>query len=179
MHKQTRRLLFRSLYVKRGRLIVGCSFATLPIAKSAQMLPWYRPGLTKLWHACPKWHAERFPWHAELTAVPLVFISLVRSGSIYSEEYVYNTHVSDVVGIVYKLMLLPNKSASETFLHKSVAVRSVDWIFITGASAWRCRAEYVALDKMFYNLFKQEVVAVPVTSHIFLSHSSRMLLLEI
>jgi len=45
----------------------------------------------------------------------------------------------------------------ETFLHKSGAVRKVDWIFITGAPAWRWLGEYVTLDKTFYNLlFKQE-----------------------
>ena len=29
------------------------------------------PGLTNLWHVCPKWHLERFPWHATSTAVPI------------------------------------------------------------------------------------------------------------
>jgi hypothetical protein len=44
------------------------------------------------------------------------------------------THTSDCVGIVCELLLLPNNTASDTFLHKSGAVRSVDWIFIIGAS---------------------------------------------
>jgi len=42
-----------------------------------------------------------------------------------------------------ELPLLPNKIASETFLHKSGAVRSVDWIFSNGAPAWRWLGEYV------------------------------------
>ena len=70
MPKQTIRLFFRRLYVKGGKVRVGCSFAMLPIAKSAQMLPWSRPGLTNLWHA------ERFPGHAEFTAVPIFFLFL-------------------------------------------------------------------------------------------------------
>ena len=70
---------------------------------------------------------------------------------------------------------------SATFLHKSGAVRSVDWIFIIGAPAWRWLGEYVTLDKTFYNLiFKQEAVAAPVTAKFSsLSHSSRRPLLEI
>ena len=46
-------------------------------------------------------------------------------------------HISDCVETVYELPLLPNSTAGETFLHKSGAVRRVDWIFITGAPAWR------------------------------------------
>ena len=41
------------------------------------------------------------------------------------------------VQIVYELLLQSNDTASETFLHKSGTVRSVDWIFIIGAPAWR------------------------------------------
>jgi len=32
---------------------------------------------------------------------------------------------------------LPNNTASETFLNKFGVVGSVDWIFLTGAPAWR------------------------------------------
>ena len=85
---KTNQTFFRRLYVKRGKLSVGCSFAMLPVAKSAQMLPWYRLGLTNLRHACPQWHAERFPWHAEFTVVPLFLISLPRPVTICCEEYV-------------------------------------------------------------------------------------------
>jgi len=35
-------------------------------------------------------------------------------------------HISDCVEIVCELLLLPNNTTSETFLHKSGAVRSVD-----------------------------------------------------
>jgi len=38
------------------------------------------------------------------------------------------THIPDCVETVYELPLLPNNATSEIFLHKSEAVRSVDWI---------------------------------------------------
>lgn len=45
---------------------------------------------------------------------------------------------------------------------------SVDRIFITGPLAWRWLGKYVTLDRTFYRLiFKQEVVAAPVTSNLF------------
>ena len=37
-------------------------------------------------------------------------------------------HISDCLDIVYELPLLPNNTASEIFLRKSGAVRSVEWI---------------------------------------------------
>jgi hypothetical protein len=43
--------------------------------------------------------------------------------------------ISDRVQTVYELPLPPNNTASETFLHKSGAVQSVDWIFIIGVPA--------------------------------------------
>ena len=41
-------------------------------------------------------------------------------------------HTSDCVQTVYELPLLPNNTVSQTRLHKSVAVRNVDRMFITG-----------------------------------------------
>ena len=35
---------------------------------------------------------------------------------------------------VYELSLLANNTASETFIYKLVAVRSVDWLFIVGGA---------------------------------------------
>ena len=46
-------------------------------------------------------------------------------------------HIPECVEIVYELTLLPNNNANETLLQKSVALRSVDWIFIIGVPAWR------------------------------------------
>ena len=50
--------------------------------------------------------------------------------------YIYtHAHISDCEDNVYELPLLPNNTVSETFLHKSGAVGSVDWTSITGTSA--------------------------------------------
>ena len=66
----------------------------------------------------------------------------------YQRLYIVNnmciyTDISDCVETVYELPLLPNNNtASETFLHKSGAVRSVDWIFIIGPSLIFFSSEY-------------------------------------
>jgi hypothetical protein len=74
------------------------------------------------------------------------------SVSILWRTCVY-THISDCVQIVYELPLLSYKTASETLLHKSGAVRSVDWRFIIGAPAWWWLGEYVTLEKSFTIFF--------------------------
>ena len=45
-------------------------------------------------------------------------------------------YASDWIEAVYLLPLLPISAASEAPLHKLGAVRSVDWIFITGKADW-------------------------------------------
>jgi hypothetical protein len=45
--------------------------------------------------------------------------------------------MSDYIEILYESLLLSNNMAIETFLHKSGAVRSADWVLIIGATAWR------------------------------------------
>jgi hypothetical protein len=82
---------------------------------------------------------------------------------------------------VYELPFLSNNRASEKCLHKSGAMRSVNWIRITGGTAWRRLVEYVAQDKTFYGLLsKQEVITALVTSTYFSSpQSSRKSSLEI
>jgi hypothetical protein len=91
-------------------------------------------------------------------------ISFARPASLYCDEHVH-IYISECLEILYELPLLPNNTAGETFLHKSGAVRSVDWIFNTGVPAWRWLGEYLTLDKTSYSLLlKQEVVAAPVTS---------------
>ena len=52
----------------------------------------------------------------------------------------------------YALPLLPNNTASGTFLHKSEVVGSVDWIFITGAPAWRWLGEYIGQNVLLPSL---------------------------
>ena len=113
-----------------------------------------------------------------LLASVFLFISLDQRLCILKNICTY-THIClrrDCVWITVAII-----TVSETFWHKSVAVWSVDWIFVIGAPAWPWPDQYVTLDKTFYTLlFKPEVVAAPVTS-IFssLSHSSRRPLLEI
>jgi hypothetical protein len=50
-------------------------------------------------------------------------------------------HICDCVQVVCELPVLPGKTASAIFLHKSGAVRSVDWMFIIGLPAWRWLGE--------------------------------------
>ena len=58
---------------------------------------------------------------------------------------------------MYELPLLPNNTASETFLHKSGAVRKVDWIFITGGPDLVGNRRVRDIGKKFYNrLFEQK-----------------------
>jgi len=60
-----------------------------------------------------------------------------------------------------------NQTTAVKHLHTAVAVRSVDWIFIVGAPAWRSLDEYVTLGRKFYNLLlKQETVAAHISCHI-------------
>jgi hypothetical protein len=84
-------------------------------------------------------------------AVPILF-PFARLASFYYEELVcvcvcvcvcarVYIFISDGVEIVYKLQFLPSNIASETLLHKPGALRSVDWVFIIGAPAWRLRGE--------------------------------------
>ena len=63
------------------------------------------------------------------------------------------TYIDICVRTVYELPLPPNNTASETFLHKSGAVWSVDWVFIIGALAWLWKGKYVRLDRTFFFMF--------------------------
>jgi hypothetical protein len=52
----------------------------------------HRLRLASLWHACPKWHARRFSWHAEFTAVPTLFpinLTILQRICTYVCMYVY------------------------------------------------------------------------------------------
>ena len=115
---------------------------------------------------------------------------IAKNMCIYTYIYIYiymhththtHTHISDCLEILYELPLLPNNTASETLLHKSGAVRSVDWMFIIGAPAWRRLGEYITLGKTFYNLLvkPQAVAALVISTFSSLSHFSRRPLLEI
>jgi len=62
--------------------------------------------------------------------------------------------------------LLPNNTASGTFLHKSVRCEVfTGYLSLGRRSGGDWTNEYVTLDRTFYNLiFKEEVVAAPVTA---------------
>jgi len=109
------------------------------------------PGLTNLWHAYPERRAASLTWYAAFSAA-LIHYFFTRPASKYREELCIYTHIPDCVETLYDLPLLSNNATSQKFLHKSEAVRSVDWIFIAGSSAWRWLGEYVTLDRTFYSL---------------------------
>ena len=79
----------------------------------------------------------------------LFYLGCPTSVSIFWRICIYLRNC-DSVQIVYQVQLLTNNTACESFLHKSGALRSVDWIFITRAAAWPWLGHYVTLDNMFY-----------------------------
>ena len=97
-------------------------------------------GVLNLWHACTNWHAERFlgVLHSLLCHFPFLLLlpdqrlCIVKNVCVCVCMY---THIC--VETACELQLLPNNTASETFLRKSVAVRGVDRIFINGPPVWR------------------------------------------
>ena len=61
-----------------------------------------------------------------------IYIYIYTHTHTHTHTYIY---IYIWVEIAYALLLVPNSTASETFLHKSGAVRSVDWLVIIGAPA--------------------------------------------
>jgi len=74
-----RRWMNRLLAMENHGAAVSCIKAILQ-----QLKVHYRRGLTNVWHACPKWHAEVFPWHAVYIALRF-FISFARTTPLYCE----------------------------------------------------------------------------------------------
>ena len=76
-----------------------------------------------------------------------LFVSFAWPSSLHCEHVIY-THIwlrTDCIWIT----VATKWNWGETFLYKSGAVRSVDWIFNTGVPDWRWRDEYVTLDITF------------------------------
>ena len=150
----------------------------MPFSSSISNSVWQsesEAGLTNLWHACPKQHADRWPWNATFTAGPglFYFFCPTRVSKLWRMCVYTYIHISDCLQTVYELPLLPNNTASETFLYKSGALRSFDWIFNIGAPSCRWLGQYLAMNERFYNLlFKQEVAAAQLLPD-FLYHISR------
>jgi hypothetical protein len=95
-------------------------------------------------------------------------VSILQIRYRYTHTHTH-THTSDCVEIVFELPLLLNRhnNESETFLHNSGAVRSVEVLYhLEAAPDWRRLGEYMTLDKKFYNfLFKQKVSVAPLLSN--------------
>jgi hypothetical protein len=75
----------------------------------------YTAGLTNLWHAA-------------FSVVSIFFCTFYPTSVSILWRTRAHIHMADCVQTVYELSFLPNNSAGETFLHKSGAVQSVDWI---------------------------------------------------
>ena len=87
--------------------------------------------------------------------------------SLHRKEHVYiYTHICDCVQAGYALPLLPNNTASETFLHISGTVRSVGWIFIIAVPAWRWLGEYIG-QKVLLSFLQTGSSSNPSYVHIF------------
>jgi hypothetical protein len=83
---------------------------------------------------------------------------------IVKKRCVY-THISDCVQIVFELPLLRSKNKKWNIFTQIRAVRSVDWIFIVVAPAWRWQRQYMILGRSFYSLLlKHEAVSNTVSS---------------
>jgi len=143
--------------------------ATLPPAMTRYRL--YRTGMVNLWHVRKMAHGK-ISLAYNIQCCPNFFISLPNQHFCPVKSMCI--HIPDYLEMVYELPLLPNNTASETFLHNSGVLWSVNWKFLTGAPAWQWLGEYMTLEKTFQNLFKQAVAAGQVTpSFSSLSCSSR------
>ena len=93
-------------------------------------------GLPNVWHACSKWHTERFRWHATFTLLPFLFLFLVPDQLLYivknmcmcmctrararahththTHTHIY-IHTSDCLETVYELPPLTNNNALKHF----------------------------------------------------------------
>jgi hypothetical protein len=98
----------------------------------------------------PKWHAKNF-FVTRHSMLFQIFSFLLPDQLTYIvRNMCISTHMwwrTDCI----RITVLPNNTASETFLHKAGAVRSVDWIFINGSQVWRYLGEYVTWDTTFYS----------------------------
>jgi hypothetical protein len=134
-----------------------------------------RVWLNNLWHASPKWQAERFFWHAAFHAVHNFFISVARPVSLYCDETVYrcthththtHTHISDCVETVW-IGVAKNRIASKHFYTNQEQCE-----VFTGYLSLRCRlggdwANTWHWTKCFTIFFQTGSNSSPSYSHIF------------
>jgi hypothetical protein len=90
------------------------------------------PVPANLWHAYPKWQGEKFPCHSALTALSNCLNFFHPTSVSIMWRICACMHVTDCIVTVYELPLLPNNTASETFLHKWGTVQSVTGYFSLG-----------------------------------------------
>jgi hypothetical protein len=74
-----------------------------------------KAGMSNVWHACPKWRADRFPRHAAFIAVPILLFHLPDRRLYIVKNMCIFTHISDTIQTVYELPLLPNDTAVKHF----------------------------------------------------------------
>ena len=72
------------------------------------------PSLANLWHACPKWHTERFPWDATFTSVSIFFhlfcpTNFCTVWRIYIYIYIYIYRVAQKMCTLFTHQYLWNK----------------------------------------------------------------------
>jgi hypothetical protein len=98
-------------------------------------LSWPRTGLTNFWHACPKWHAEKFPWQAAFIAVPFCFFYFARPESLYCEEHVHTyTYLT-----LYRLYM-NYRCYQITMRVKHFYTNRERWEVLTGYISLRCQS---------------------------------------
>ena len=78
-----------------------------------------------LFHPSPSRSGLANLWHAAYTTVPIFVLFLPNQRLCIVRSKRLHIHISDCIEVIYELQLLPNNTVSDTFLHKSGAVRSV------------------------------------------------------
>jgi hypothetical protein len=110
-------------------------------------------GLPNVWHACLKWHTERFPWHATFTSVPFFFKYFFYPTRVSTLLticlHVLYIHISDCVGTVYELRLVPNSTAVKHFYTNRERCEVLTGYLSLGHWAGRWLGDNVTLNKTF------------------------------
>ena len=125
----SRKVPLLSLTKTRGTTDNSPQSVTLPIALQS----WTRKPLAR-------------GFHFVLLLLPNQRLYIVKNMYTHTHTHTH-THTSDCIENLHELPFLPNNTATETLLLKSVAVRSVDWIFTVAVPACRLLGEYVTWTK--------------------------------
>jgi hypothetical protein len=124
------------------------------------------PGLMNLRYACIKNGTRRDFLDTRHSLLSQFFLSLLSDQLLYIVNKCVCTHIWLCTDCIW-ITVATKRHCSETFRHKSVAVRRVDRILITEVPVWRWLGEYMTLDRTFQSLlFKQQAVAVQLLPHV-------------